>query len=112
MSIVQTLVLAALAFAGMKSVPDSAPAPADSDGHAGRVTRFVCAHCTSTGKLSNCGLFFNRAAVWRHIAASKPCKAADEGIRTIQVEARAGDVKAGAGAGAAGRAGRPTLAGR
>jgi hypothetical protein len=70
---------------------------------AGRLTRFVCAHCTATGKLSSRCLFLNRAAVRRHIAASRPCHAADAGIRTIQ-EARAGDVMAGAG-GAAG----PTL---
>jgi hypothetical protein len=69
----------------------------------GRVTRFVCAHCTSTGKLSSHGLFLNRAAVRRHIAASKPCHAAQDGIRQIQMEARSGDIMAGAG-GAAGAA--------
>ncbi len=73
---------------------------------AGRLTRFVCAHCTATGKLSSLSrsLFLNRAAVRHHIAASRPCHAADAGIRTIQVEeARAGDIMAGAG-GAAGPA--------
>jgi hypothetical protein len=109
MAIFRPILLAALAFAVMaSSVPISASALSDvlaagaGPGRAGRVTRFVCAHCTSTGKLSSHGLFLNRAAVRRHIAASKPCHAVDAGIRTIQVEeARAGDVMAGAG-GAAG----------
>jgi hypothetical protein len=65
--------------------------------------RFVCAHCTATGLLSSGGLFLNRASVRRHIAASKHCRAADLGYREIHVEARAGDVMAGAG-GAAGPA--------
>ncbi len=65
------------------------------------VTRFVCAHCTATGQLSSSGLFLNRASVWRHIAASKHCRASDLGYQQIQVEALAGDVMAGAG-GAAG----------
>jgi hypothetical protein len=68
-----------------------------------RQTRFVCAHCTATGLLSSGGLFLNRASVRRHIAASKHCRAADLGYREIHVEARAGDVMAGAG-GAAGPA--------
>ena len=67
------------------------------------VTRFVCAHCTATGELSSRGLFLNRASVRRHIAASRACHAAKLGVREIQVEARAGDVMAGAG-GAAGPA--------
>ena len=111
MAIFRPILLAALAFAVMaSSIPISASALSDvlaagaGPGRAGRVTRFVCAHCTSTGKLSSHGLFLNRAAVRRHIAASKPCHAADAGIQTIQVEeARAGDVMAGAG-GAAGPA--------
>ena len=108
MAIFRPILLAALAFAVMaSSVPISASALSDvlaAGAGAGRVTRFVCAHCTSTGQLSSRGLFLNRAAVRRHIAASKPCHAADAGIRTIQVEAaRAGDVMAGAG-GAAGPA--------
>ena len=110
MAIFRPILLAALAFAVMaSSVPISASALSDvlaagPGAGAGRVTRFVCAHCTSTGQLSSRGLFLNRAAVRRHIAASKPCHAADAGIRTIQVEAaRAGDVMAGAG-GAAGPA--------
>ena len=44
-----------------------------------------------------CGLFIHRVAVLRHIAASPVCRAAKAGIRTIQVEALAGDVMAGAG---------------
>ena len=67
------------------------------------VTRFVCAHCTATGELSSRGLFLNRASVRRHIAASQACHAANLGVREIHVEARAGDVMAGAG-GAAGPA--------
>ncbi len=93
MSIVRTLLLAALAFAVMK-VPVSA---GDGCVAVGRVTRFVCAHCSSTGMLSSRGLFLHRAAVHRHIAASKGCHAAKAGIQTIQVEARAGDVMAGGG---------------
>ena len=115
MAIFRPILLTALAFAVMaSSVPISASAlsdvlaagagPGRGDAGAGRLTRFVCAHCTATGKLSSRGLFLNRAAVRRHIAASRPCHAADAGIRTIQVEeARAGDVMAGAG-GAAGPA--------
>ncbi len=103
MSIVWTLLLPALAFAAMQvPVSESAGAPARADA-AGRVTRFVCAQCSSSGLLSSRGLFLHRAAVLRHIAASPVCRAAKAGIRTIQVEARAGDVMAGAG-GAAGPA--------
>ena len=64
------------------------------------VTRFVCAHCTDTGQLSSHGLFLNRAAVRRHIAASKPCFQAKLGIREIQMAARPGDGMAGTGGGA------------
>ena len=67
------------------------------------MTRFVCSHCTATGLLSSRGLFLNRGAVRRHIAAAKHCREADMVIREIQVEARAGDVMAGGG-GAAGPA--------
>ena len=112
MSIVRALLLAALAFAVMQ-VPVSesagaqggrnAQARADGCEGAGRMTRFVCAHCSSSGMLSSRGLFLHRAAVLRHISASPACRAAKAGIRTIQVEARAGDVMAGAG-GAAGPA--------
>ena len=48
-------------------------------------------------------LFLNRAAVRRHITHSKPCQDSNPGYREILVEARAGDVMAGAG-GAAGPA--------
>ncbi len=39
----------------------------------------------------------NWGAVWRQIAAAKPCRAADMGFREIEVEARPGDVMAGGG---------------
>ena len=58
---------------------------------------------TATGHLSSCGLFLHRSEVLRHIRGSKPCFAADLGFKEIHVEARAGDVMAGAG-GAAGPA--------
>ena len=61
------------------------------------------AHCTSTGELSHCGMFLNRASVRCHIAASKQCRDANMGIREILLEALAGDVMAG-GEGAAGPA--------
>ena len=104
MSIVRTLLLAALAFAVMQ-VPVSAGAPgggnapvrADGCEAVGRVTRFVCAHCSSTGMLSSRCLFLHRAAVLLHIAASNTCHVAKAGIRTIQIEALAGNVMTGAG---------------
>ncbi len=65
--------------------------------------RFVCTKCSETGQLSSRGLFLSRAAVHRHIAASKPCCAAKMGILQIQVDVRTADVMAGAG-GAAGLA--------
>ena len=104
MSVTRALLLAAVASVIMASVqvPVSTAAGLTGPG-AGRVTRFVCAHCTSTGQLSHRGMFLNRASVRRHIAASKPCREANQGIREIQVEARAGDVMAGGG-GAAGPA--------
>jgi len=95
MSVGQILLLAAAVMA-------SVPAVQCPDG-LGRMTCFVCAHCTSTGKLSSHGLFLNRAAVHSHIAASKPCHAAQDIIRQIQMEACSGDIMAGAG-GAAGSA--------
>ncbi len=51
------------------------------------------------------GLFLRvaRAAVRRHISATKSCREASLGFREVHVEARAGDVMAGAG-GAAGPA--------
>ncbi len=48
-------------------------------------------------------MFLNRASVQRHIAATKPCREANMGIREILLEALAGDVMAGGG-GAAGPA--------
>ncbi len=86
MSILRTLVLATIALMAAASGKHDVGAPAA--GGLG-VTRFVCAHCTATGQLSSRGLFLNRASVWRHIAASKHCRAADLGYRQIQVEARA-----------------------
>jgi hypothetical protein len=67
------------------------------------VTRFVCVNCSATGHLSSRGLFLNRAGVRRHIRATKACFAADRGFQEIRVDARPGDVMAGAG-GAAGPA--------
>jgi hypothetical protein len=56
-----------------------------------------------TGKLSSHGLFLARAAVRRHINATKSCRGAGLGFREVHVETLAGDVMAGAG-GAAGPA--------
>ena len=101
MSIDWTLKLLLAAVPVMASVPESESAAAGKPGpgrgsHTGTVTRFVCAHCTATSLLSSRGLFHNRAAVLRHIGASKPCRAADLGFREIHVDvrvrARAGDV--------------------
>ena len=104
---VQTLWLVAVVImaSGASSVPVRVAGPGPVGLGRGGVTRFACAHCTSTGQLSSRGLFLNRAAVRRHIAASKPCFAADQGFREIQVdsEGRACGVMAGAG-GAAGPA--------
>ena len=81
--------------------------PPARPGLGGRVTWIVCAHyiMMATGLLSSRCLFqvLNWGAVLRHIAAAKPCRAADIGIREIQVEALPGDVMAGGG-GAAGPA--------
>ena len=104
MPVTGTLLLAAVAsviIMASVQVPLSAAGPGGPC--VGRVTRFVCAHCTSTGELSHRGMFLNRASVNRHIAATKPCREAKLGILEIQVEARAGDVMAGGG-GAAGPA--------
>ena len=73
-------------------------------GGAGRAA--LCAHCTSSRRLASfptAACFLNRASVRRHIAASKPCREANMGIREISLDARAGDVMAGGG-GAAGPA--------
>ena len=108
LSVTRTLLLAAVASVIMLSKPvpvtgSAAAGPAGSGTGRLGVTRFVCAHCTSTGELSHRGMFLNRASVRRHIAASKPCRDARMGIREILLEARAGDVMAGGG-GAAGPA--------
>ncbi len=102
LSVTRTLLLAAVASVIMASVPvpvtragSAAAGPAGSG--TVRVTRFVCAHCTSTGELSHRGMFLNRASVRRHIAASKPCRDVNMGIREILLGARAGDVMAGGG---------------
>jgi hypothetical protein len=103
MSIVPTLLVAVLTSVAIMS---SAGPPATGAGlGCGAVSRFVCVHCTSTGKLSSRGLFLARAAVRRHIRATKSCRDSEAGLgfREVHVEARAGDVMAGAG-GAAGPA--------
>ena len=62
-------------------------------------------NCTATSHLSRRRLFLHRAGVRRHIRASKPCFRVAAGLcfKEIHVEARPGDVMAGAG-GAAGPA--------
>ena len=100
-----TLLLAAMVLADMASASESPGPPAShtrvpARGDGQGVTRFVCAHCTATGQLSSRGLFLNRAAVRRHISASKPCFSAGMGFREIAVEARPGDSMAGGGGGA------------
>jgi hypothetical protein len=104
MPIVPTLLVAAIAFMS-SAVPPATGGLGGLGCGPGGVSRFVFVHCTSTGQLSSSGLFLNRAQVRRHILQSKPCHAADLGYREIRVhvEARAGDVMAGAG-GAAGPA--------
>ncbi len=93
MSIVRTLLLAALAFAVMQ-VPVSAGTPGGRNASVRAVgCRFVCAHLSTTGMLFSRGLFLHRAAVLRHIAASflsNACRAAKEGIRTIPGRRRHG----------------------
>jgi hypothetical protein len=101
MSIVPTLLVAVVAFIAVMS---SAGPPATGGGlGCSAVSRLVCVHCTSTGELSNHCLFLARAAVRRHISATKACREAGLGFREVHVEALAGDVMAGAG-GAAGPA--------
>ncbi len=114
MSVTRTLLLAAVASVIMASVPvpvtgSAAAGPAGSG--TGRVTRFVCAHCTSTGELSHRCMFLIRASVRRHIAATKQCRQANMGIWEILLEALAGDVMAGWGGRGGARARRPTSAG-
>ena len=100
-----TLLLAAVLLADMASAAESSGPLAGhtrvtARGDVRGVARFVCAHCTATGQLSSRGLFLNRAAVRRHISASKPCFSAGLGFREIAVEARPGDSMAGGGGGA------------
>jgi hypothetical protein len=96
-SVSTLLLVAVVIMASRVSVPGAGPA---ASGLGCRLTRFVCAKCTDTGQLSSRGLFLSRAAVRRHIAASKPCRAANLGIRELQVDVRTSDVMAGAGGGA------------
>ena len=101
-SILRTLLLAAVALMATSAKASDLPGgPPSCPGLGGRVTRFVCAHCTATGLLSSRRLFqvLNRGAVRRHIAAAKlgPCRAADMGFREIHAEARPNDVMAGGG---------------
>ncbi len=99
MSIIPTLLVAVVTSIAIRS---SASPPATGGGlGCGSVSRFVCVQCTSTGKLSSLCLFLARAAVRRHISATKSCREAGLGFREVHVEAQAGDVMAGAG-GAAG----------
>ncbi len=88
----------ATAMAAM-ACPDAGPSTLAGAG----LTRFICVNCTATGRLSSRGLFLHRAAVRRHISASKACFAADLGYKEIHGEALPGVVMAGAG-GAAGPA--------
>ena len=95
-----TLLLITVAImASRVSVPAAGPA-APLAGIECRATRFVCSKCTETGQLSSRGLFLSRAAVRRHISASKLCRAAKMGIQEIQVDVLTSDVMAGAGGGA------------
>jgi hypothetical protein len=68
--------------------------------HRACVMRFVCVNCTATGQLSGSRLFLHLAGVCRNISASTACFAADLSFKEIHVEARSGDVMAGAGAAA------------
>ena len=92
---VSTLLLIAVAImASRVSVPAVGPA---APGLGCPATRFVCAKCTETVQLSSRCLFLSRAAVLRHIAASKPCRAAKLGFREIQVDVLTSDVMASTG---------------
>ncbi len=96
-SLSMLLLTAVATMASRASVPGGGPAQVLPV----TLMRFVCAKCTETGQLYSRGLFLSREAVHRHIAASKPCRAAKMGIRQIQVDVLTADVMAGAG-GAAG----------
>jgi hypothetical protein len=97
---VSTLMLTVLVIMASRA---SAPANGPAQELRCRVTRFVCAKCTETGQPSSRGLFLSQAAVWQHLAASKPCFTAKLGFLEIQVNVLTSDVMAGAG-GAAGPA--------
>jgi hypothetical protein len=77
----------ATAMAAM-ACPDAGPSTRAGAG----LTRFICVNCSATGRLSSRWLFLHRAAVRRHISASKACFAADLDYKEIHVEARPGDV--------------------
>ena len=96
-STLRLLLITVAIMASRVSVPAVGPA---APGLGCPATRFVCAKCTETGQLSSRCLFLSRAAVLRHIAASKPCRAAKLGFREIQVDVWTSDVMAGAGGGA------------
>ena len=96
-----TLLLTVVAIMASQARVPSESGPANLKGPG--VTRYVCTKCTETGQRSSWGLFLSRAAVQRHLSASKPCFAAGLGYREIQVDVRTSDVMAGAG-GAAGPA--------
>jgi hypothetical protein len=94
MSIVPTLLVAVVTSIAIMS--SAGPPPTGGGLGCGAVSRFVCVHCTSTGELSSHGLFLARPAVRRQISATKSCREAGLGFREVHVEARAGDVMAGA----------------
>ncbi len=86
MSIVPTLLVAIVTSIAIMS---SAGPPATGGGlGCGTVSRFVFAHCTSTGELSSIRLFLARAAVCRHISATKSFREAGLYFREVHVEAR------------------------
>ncbi len=100
MSIVPTLLAAVVTSITIMS---SAGPPATGGGlGCGTVSRFVCVHHGIAPPPASCpvgSLFLAPAAVRRHISATKSCREAGLGFREVHVEARAGDVMAGAGGG-------------
>ncbi len=96
MSIVPTLLVAVVTFIAI--MPARLPRAEDSDAAQSPASCVFIAPPPYS-----CGLFLARAAVRRHISASKSCREAGLGFREVHVEARAVDVMAGAG-GAAGLA--------
>jgi hypothetical protein len=77
MFIVPTLLVAVVTSIAIMS---SASPPATGGGlGCCTVSRFVCVHCITTGKLSSRGLFLARAAVRRHISVTKSCREAGLG---------------------------------